>query len=31
MSKKKREYEVDFKIDAASLVEGQVYTIKEAA
>jgi transposase len=31
MSKKKREYEVDFKIDAARLVEDQGYTIKEAA
>jgi transposase len=31
MSKKKREYEVELKIDAAKLVEDQGYTIKEAA
>jgi len=31
MSKKKREYEIDFKIDAARLVEDQGYTIKEAS
>jgi len=31
MPKKKRVYEVEFKIDAAKLVEDQGYSIKEAA
>ena len=31
MSKKKREYEVEFKIDAVKLVDDQGYTVKEAA
>jgi transposase len=31
MSKKKREYEIDFKIDAARLVEDQGYTLKETS
>ncbi len=31
MKRKKREYEVAFKIDAAKLVEDQGYTIKETA